>query len=146
MEVDQSNSTLVDLMRCLQYNVPHNRYDVDRQCQHFSRQLFDKFAAVRFWDVSFPADMTSPLTLLSDGAKPLFQLIMLAALIQEAVLLFSDNTVNAGFDHCAGFTVLLEILILTVSMRKRNNNSCVINHRKLVSKSSHLIKVGLCTN
>ena len=101
---DQSNFTLVDLMRCLQYNVPHDKYDVDRQCQHFLRQLFDKFAAVRFWDVSFPADMTSPLTLLSDGAKPLFQLIMLAALIQEPVLLFSDNTVNAGFDHCAGFT------------------------------------------
>ena len=114
---DESICSLYDVMHCLRHNAPQNRYDVNRQCQHFAKQLFDKFSVKKFWDMSSPTDFTSPLTLFSDRGSPLFLLLWLATIIQELGLLSSDNIENAASYQFAGFTVLLGLLVLIVLMK-----------------------------
>ena len=111
---DKSHSSLYELMHCLKHAVRRNRYDIDRQCQHFARQIFDKFALIQFWDVSLPTDLTSPLMLLSDKGSPLFLLIMLASIIHELGLLFSDNSENATSYQFVALAVLLGLLLIGV--------------------------------
>ena len=125
---DKSNSNLYDVMQCLKHNIPQNLYDVDQQCQHFAKEIFGKFAAVKFWDASLPADLTSPLTLLSNRGRPLLFLIHLACIITELYLLFSDSTVNTGSRQFAGFSLLLGLLVLVLSIKTGHLNEGMLNH------------------
>ena len=73
---DDSDRTVSVLVRRLKYILKSNKYDlIENNCQHFAREMFDKLAIDKTWELSTVSDLTSPLTLLSrllrNGGYPL---------------------------------------------------------------------------
>ena len=89
---DYTNSTLSDLVRRLRNILKSNEYDlIGKNCQHFSKEIFDKFSTDKKWEFTTPIDMTSPLSLTTDGfiifIIPLF-------ILYELILLFMKSREN----------------------------------------------------
>ena len=59
---DQSDSSLNKIVRRLKGIVKHNRYDaIENNCQHFAKEIFNKFAEDKTWKYSTLTDVTTNL-------------------------------------------------------------------------------------
>ncbi|XP_063674994.1 uncharacterized protein LOC134811828 [Bolinopsis microptera] len=98
---DASTSSLIDMVRRLKSKLDSNKYDlVDRNCQHFSKEVFDKFAIDKTWDFTSPTDLTSPLKLFSDGGYPLFLFVWTVSVLCELFFLYSDEKEEDNMQRC----------------------------------------------
>ena len=104
---DMSSSSVSDLVRRLRNILKSNEYDlIGKNCQHFSKEIFDKFATDKKWEFTTPIDMTSPLSLTSDGfiifIIPLF-------ILYELILLFMKSRENESSYY--QYTVYVVIMV-----------------------------------
>ena len=68
-------------------------YDlVGKNCQHFAKEIFDKFASEEIWELSTLTDLTSPLRLLSELGPPPPLVFLIVFLLYEIFLLFKESS------------------------------------------------------
>ena len=100
--------------------LPENYYDPIRSnCQHFTKAIFDKFAEMNIWNLTTPTDMTSPLTLFSDGGYPFQMLSNNASFIYELYLLLNEGIGNDSSSYY--YQYLLGILIIVLPIMLYSN-------------------------
>ena len=110
---DDSDRTVSVLVRRLKYILKSNKYDlIENNCQHFAREIFDKLAIDKTWELSTVSDLTSPLTLLSrllrNGGYPLAKLVYIVFLFYELYLLSGESREKESYHHLiAVYTVII---------------------------------------
>ena len=97
---DESSSSVSDLVRRLRILLKSNKYDViDKNCQHFSKEMFDKFAIDHTWNFTSATDLTSPLTLLRNSGDPLMTCLVCTICIFELYDLFMKGKQNGAYHY-----------------------------------------------
>ena len=84
LKIDGSNSSSSELIHHLKEVFSSNKYDLIRKnCQHFSRKMFDKHAIGQSWDFVTPLDKTSFLNILNNGGLPFIMVAYFVCLVFE---------------------------------------------------------------
>ena len=107
---DQSTVSIRRIVNHLKYILPGNLYQlIESNCQHFTKAIFDKFAENEIWKLTTPTDLTSPLTLFSDGGNPFLLLSFFTSFFFEIYLLLNNGLENDSLHY---YQCLVGILIL----------------------------------
>ena len=113
---DESNSSVSDLVRRLRNLLKSNKYDIiDKNCQHFSKEIFDKFAIDHTWDFTTPTDFTSPLTLFRNDGVILFGLLRFALSFYELYNLYKEGKHTESY-HYKYVAYIIVISVLSVTL------------------------------
>ena len=112
---DESDRTVSDLVSRLKYILKSNKYDlIQKNCQHFAKEIFDKFAINKTWELFTVSDLTSPLMqlsrLLSSGGFPQAKLLYIVFLFSELYLLYGENREKESHHH---LFVMYTVIIVT---------------------------------
>ena len=108
------SASIAEIVRRLRKILKSNTYDViDKNCQHFSREIFDKFAMDNTWDLTTPTDLTSPLNLLKRGGDRLFIFLLALSVMYELYLLFKEDAFHFQFVTYIVIVVLLVLVIMS---------------------------------
>ena len=110
---DLTKYPVSDLARRLKKILKSNEYDlIEKNCQHFSKEIFDKFATDEKWEYTTPIDMTSPLKLTTNF---LIYFIIPLLIVTELILLFTKSRENESSHYqYVVYFVLIFILILYI--------------------------------
>ena len=110
---DSTRYPVSDLARRLKKILKSNEYDlIGNNCQHFSKEIFDKFATDEKWEYTTPIDMTSPLKLTINF---LISSIIPLLIVTELILLFTKSRENESSHYqYVVYFVLIFILILYI--------------------------------
>ena len=108
---DESDHTFSDVVRRLTKILKSNRYDlIGKNCQHFAREIFNKFAIDETWELSTVTDLTSPLTMLRNNGFNLAKLLYIAFLFYELYLLSGESREKESYHH---LFVVYTVIIVT---------------------------------
>ena len=92
-----TNSTVSDLARRLRKILKSNEYDlIEKNCQHFSKEIFDNTATDEIWEFTTLIDMTSPLSWAKNGFGR-YVIVISMAIFYELYLLFIKSRENESF-------------------------------------------------
>ena len=96
LAVDDSDSSLQDIFHRVNHILKtKSEYDVMKNnCQHFAKEIFNKFAKHNTWEPITISDVTSPVSLFSNDRVPLFLLMATIALIGELYLLQANQSIG----------------------------------------------------
>ena len=127
---DSSTVSIRRIVERLKYDLPQNLYDpIKSNCQHFTKEIFDKFAERKTWKLTTPTDLTSPLTLFTDGGNPFFIMLYSTSFFYEFYLLLNDGMENDLFyyQYLVGTLILvLPIIIYLTNMADEQTNDLVV--------------------
>ena len=106
-----SSVSVTDIVRRLRKILKSNTYAViDKNCQHFSREIFDKFARDKTWDLTTPTDLTSPLNLLKGDGY--FHLLLALSLMYELYILFKEDQDAFHFQFVTYIVVVVSLILV----------------------------------
>ena len=110
---DSSTVSIGRIVKYLKHVLPQNFYEPFKSnCQHFTKEIFDKFAERDTWKLTTPTDLTSPLTLFTDGGNPFYIMLYYTSFLYELYLLLNDGMGNDSFYY--QFLVGISILVLPI--------------------------------
>ena len=112
---DDSEHTVSVLVRRLKYMLKSNKYDlIENNCQHFAKEIFDKFAKVKIWELSTVSEFASPLMQLwrllkIDGVNTA-KLLYIVFVFYELYLLSGESREKESYHH---LFVVYTVIIVT---------------------------------
>ena len=112
---DESNSSVSDLVRRLKHLLKSNKYDIiDKNCQHFSKEIFDKFAIDHTWDFTTLTDFTSPLTLFRNGGVMSLILLFCTIFFYELYNLYKEGIQTESYHYKYVPFIIISVLFVTL--------------------------------
>ena len=126
-------SVLREKMDCDSYEV------VTKNCQHFCRDIFDKFALRKWWKFSTLVDITSPLFLFSKASIS----ILLRVLASFCEIWFFFDRLRKGVANLSQFTALQDCYTPLASFIALFIAVVAMGHEEVSSWSLTLSAIGV---
>ena len=129
---DSSRYPVSDLARSLRNILKSNEYDlIENNCQHFSKEIFDKFATDIKYKFTTPIDLTSPLSLTIYNCS---MSIIAISILYELYLLFMKSRENDysyyQYQYTVYFVTVVSLILLYFN--DKGLGYLVYNHSRLI--------------
>ena len=111
---DTSSSEEYDLYRVLSRKMKYNPgYDIiENNCQRFAKELFDKFASLKWWNYTPITELTSPVHHLITNGYKFFRYVAVLCDLYFSMFSKTSATPSGKFFHCSVycFMILLSVI------------------------------------
>ena len=127
---DSTRYPVSDLARRLRNILKSNEYDlIENNCQHFSKEIFDKFATDIKYKFTTPIDITSPLSLTKYNCS---MSIIAISILYELYLLFMKSRENdsSHYQYAVYFVTVISLILLYFN--DKGLGYLVYNHSRLI--------------
>ena len=126
---DSTRYPVSDLARRLRNILKSNEYDlIENNCQHFSKEIFDKFATDVKYKFTTPIDMTSPLSLTTYNCN---MSIIAISILYELYLLFMKSRENDSSHYQYTVYIVTVVSLILLYFNYKGWGDLVYNYSRL---------------